>query len=430
MKFNKTQTVIAAFVAAIMLVSAPAIAKKKTAEPKGPTVEEALKAQQAEIENLKKEIGELKVSKGGQSGYDHGFFIKSQDDLYAFKVRFFAEIFYEYDANEDAPDVNTFGIQRARLLLSGNVFNKNLTYMVMTEMATQYSVPVNNGVTIYTVQDSGGDTSTFTVTDRTDRNFRLLYLWAQYRFADEFQVRFGEFIPPTEFFFRASNLLQFENFPIIATAEPFTPNFQTGLDLLGTIGKKLDYEIFAVNGSNFDNRNFNKSFRIGPCITYNILGKPELGVADVNYSEKPQLALTLSGAYERWDYPVAAPASINAGDTSFRGQTNLVFRYKGFSFVPEFIVFYNKTQHYKHYAMAAQAGYFVIPKHLELAAQGNLLKYSGPQNDYYEISGGLNYYFYGHPLKLQADYSALINKLPGGDQLNHRIRVGLQAGFF
>lgn len=428
MKFTKTQFFFAAVAAGLILLSAPAIAKKKAAAPEKPTFREALDAQQAEIENLKKEIDQLKVSKGSASGYDHGFFIKSGDDLYSFKVRLFAQIFYEYDLNDNAADVNTFGLRRARLLFSGNTFSKNLTYMVMTEMVSQYSVPIT--ATTYTVIDSGGDTSTFTVTDRTDRNFRLLYLWAQYRFADEFQIRVGEFIPPTEYFFRASNLLQFEDFPIIATTDPFTPNFQTGLDFLGTIGKKLDYEVFAVNGSNFDNRNFNKTFRIGPCLTYNFMGKPELGVADVDYSVKPQLALTLSGAYERWDYAVAAPANINTGDISFRGQTDIVLRYKGFSFVPEFIVFYNKTQHYKDYAVAAQAGYFVIPKHLEVVAQGNLLRWSGPQNDNYEISGGLNYYFYGHPLKLQADYSALINKQVGGDRLNHRIRVGLQAGFF
>jgi hypothetical protein len=271
-------------------------------------------------------------------------------------------------------------------------------------------------------------TDVYTYTN--DRNFRLLYLWGQYRFADEFQIRVGEFIPPTEFFFRASNLLVFSNFPIIATAEPFTPNFQTGIDFLGTLAKKLDYELFAVNGSNFDRLNLDKSFRLGLCLTYNILGRPGLGVSDNDWSESPQLALTLSGAYEKADQAQNAAVNIAAGDHLIRGQANAVFRYKGFSLVPEFMLLYDGTKHFKHYAMAGQTGYFVVPRKLEVAGGASWLRYAGPVNDIYEFTGGLNYYFFGQPVKLQADYSYLLNSRPGDDRNDHRIRVGVQIGFF
>lgn len=419
-----------ALIIAVLVTLIPCISSAATKSSSLSNLERKLDTQQQEINQLREEVSDLKTAgeKGYNAGYDHGFFIRSADDKYKLKFRFFAQIFYEYDAIENAPDVNTFGLRRARLLLSGNTFTTNLTYMLMAEMVSTYNTPISQ--TTYTITDSGGDTATFTVTDSTDRNFRLLYLWAQYRFADEFQIRVGEFIPPTEYFFRASNLLEFGDFPVIAVAEPFTPNFQTGIDLLGTIAKKFDYEVFAVNASNFDRRNINKSFRVGACLTYNFLGHPALGVADINYSEKPELAWTVSGAYERADYTFGAPVNINAGDDAFRAQTNLVFRYKGFAIVPEFIVYYNKTQHYRHYAAAGQVGYFIIPKHFEVAAQTNYLRYAGPDNDRYVFSGGFNYYFFGHPLKLQADYSYLMRKQPGNDQNDHRIRVGLQAGFF
>lgn len=390
-----------------------------------------LEIQADEIGDLKKEIEEIKRrarEDEGLSGYDQGFFVKSRDDNYSFKLRFFAQLFYEYDAINDSPDVNTFGIRRARLLFSGNVFNPNLTYMVMSELVSQYNVPI--ALTQYTVVDSAGNISSFSVTDTTDRNFRILYLWAQYKFCDEFQIRGGEFIPPTEFFFRASNLLLFEDFPSIATTEPFTPNFQTGIDLLGTIAGKLDYEAFAVNGSNLDQQNINKAFRVGLSLTYNALGKPGLGVSDVDYSESPQLAFTLAGAYEHPDRTIPAPVNFNPGDNVYRGQSNIVLRYRGFSFVPEVIVIYNNTRHYRHWAFAGQMGYFIVPRHFELAAGATYLKYAGPRNDRAEYSGGFNYYFYGQQVKFQIDYSYLNNKRPTDTQTDHRVRAGVQVGFF
>lgn len=422
------RTVVLPFAVLIFAgIASPALAKSRS-----PELQESINAQQAEIETLKEELASLKekAQEKRNAGYDNGFFIGTRDGDYMLKFRFFSAILYEYDHNEDADDVNTFGIRRARFLFSGNAFNPNFTFMIMPEMVTQYVSTTTN--TAYSVVDTGGNTSNFTVTgtDTNDRNFRLLYLWAQYRFADEFQIRVGEFIPPTEFFFLASNLLEFIDFPSIANTEPFTPNFQLGVDFLGTIAKKISYEAFAVNASSFDRININKSFRVGTCLTFNIFGKPGLGVADVSYSESPQLALTLAGAYERQDIAQAAPVSINTGDGIWRGQTNVVFRYRGFSFVPEFIVIYNNSQHYKHYAMALQTGYFILPKKLEIDAQANYLKYSGDRNDRYELSGGFNYYFFGHPVKLQADYSVLINQRASDKQVNQRVRVGTQVGFF
>lgn len=410
------------FSATLLLVSAATVVARESQ-----TVNDQLSAQAAEIEALKQDVSSLKEANGARpsSGYDHGFFIGSKDGNYSLKFKMFSQFYYEFIKNEDAPDTNSFGIRRARFIFSGNVFNPNLTYMIMQEMTTSYSSTVQS----YSVLDSSGNPTT--VTDSTDKNLRLLYLWAQYRFADEFQVRIGEFIPPTEYFFLASGLLEFEDFPIIANTEPFTPNFQTGIDLLGVLlNKKMEYEIFAVNGSNFDRVNINKSFRVGACLTFNFMGDPPLGVADVDYSETPQFAWTVAGAYEKPDYNLAAPVNFNTGDNVYRGQTNLVFRYKGFAIVPEFIVVYDQKKRLADFAAAGQVGYFIIPKHFEIDAQTNFLRYEGPRNDRWEISGGFNYYFYGQPVKLQADYSLLINQRTGDNQNNHRVRIGAQVGFF
>lgn len=414
MKYIKLLSAVAFFV----LICAQSMAETK----KPGALEEMLKAQQAEIDQLKGEINELKVSKEkkGEGGYDKGFFIRTTDGDFELKFRWFAQPFYEYDINEDAPDASTFGIRRSRFLLSGNAFNKNLTYMAMTEMVTTYTVTS----TVYT--DSGGDQ--VIIRDANDLNWRLLYLWAQYRFANEFQLRVGEFIPPTERFFLASNLQEFQNFPMIAIAEPFTPNFQLGAMIFGTIKNKLTYEAFCVNGTGLDRLNINKAFLTGLRLTYAALGKSDLSTADLDYSEKPVLQFAAHASYDKADGNVALRGG--KGDNVFRTSADIVFKYKGFSLVPEFILFYNNMQHLKDYAFAAQTGYFITPHHLELAAQANYLRYEGPANDQYEFSAGLNYYFYGQPVKLQADYSYLISRQPGDDANNHRIRIGMQMGFF
>lgn len=404
-------------------------------EPRA-SADKRLDAQALEIEDLKKDIEALKAANSAPPtmGYDKGFYIKSRDDDYLLKFRFFAQTYYQFDHLEGAADVNSFGIRRARLMMSGNVFNPKLTYMMMTEMATSYTSTNRSAANVITTVGPAGTTTT-TVTDTFQddnyQNFRLLNLWLQYKVIDEFQIRVGEFIPPNEYFFRASSLSETQNLPICSSAEPFFTGYHTGIDLLGTIANKLDYEAFAVNGSNLDRVNLNKSFRIGLYLNYNFLGRPGMGVADIDYSVKPQLTLMVSGAYERPDSSMAAPAGVNHGDIVFRGQTNAVFRYKGFAFVPQFIVYYDQTQHFKEYAYTAQAGYFIIPKHFEIAGSATFLKYHGPKNDQGEYIGGLNYYFYGQQVKLQADYSVLTQQMPSDNmKVDHRIRVGTQVGFF
>ena len=182
------------------------------------------------IKELEEKMESLEASQKN-AGYDHGFYIKTSDNDFELKFRFFTQIYYEYDGDENGPDTNTFGIRRARLLMSGNVFTPKLSFMIMPEFTSSYGSTTTTTTTTYTVVDTGGNVSNFTTTDLdTDndtRDFRLLYLWGQYGFTDYLNIRFGEFKTPMHRqYTTASNVQQFPNFPMTTITEPFVPGFQ------------------------------------------------------------------------------------------------------------------------------------------------------------------------------------------------------------
>ena len=372
---------------------------------------------------------------GVNAGYDHGFYIRSADGDNLLKIWFFSQIYYEYDVNDRARDNNTFGLRRARLLLFGHAFSPKWRYMIMPEMTTAYSTTNTVTRTSVTGVDSGGDTFAFTLedddVDRNDRGFRLLYLWGEYAASEAFNIRFGEFKTPMHRqYTTASNVQQLPDFPLTTITEPFVPGFQTGVNIWGKLAsKKFHYDLFAVNGSGLDHVNINKSMRVGTRLVYDLLGQDvPYTDGDLAYSEEPLLAVGGHFSYERADGTVVG--SYAPGDDMFRASMDGVLKYKGFSFDPEGYFFYNKSQNLKHWGMTVQTGYFIIPKKFDIDLQASAIWYDGALNDQYVFGGGWDYYFYGHPVKLQMDYGLLWTRQPGDDLKDHRIRLSMEIGFF
>ena len=279
----------------LLFISAIAVIAGLSTLAHAKSVNTRLNDQAQEIENLKRELAELKKT-GMKTGYDHGFYIKSGDDDYMLKFRFYAQPYYEFRKNENRASANTFGIRRARILLSGHVFSPKVKFMIMPEMVMRYSTTTTTTNTTYTIVDSGGDTAQFTMndidTDNNDRGFRLLYLWGEYSPMDEFNIMFGEFKTPMHRqYTTGSNVNQFPNFPLTTLTEPFVPGFQTGINIWGKLlGKKFHYNLFGVNGSGFDRVNINKSMRVGTRLVYDIVGRDiKYSDGDYAYSEVPKL---------------------------------------------------------------------------------------------------------------------------------------------
>ncbi|MGH7197713.1 MAG: hypothetical protein ACREH5_03120, partial [Candidatus Omnitrophota bacterium] len=86
------------------------------------------------------------------------------------------------------------------------------------------------------------------------------------------------------------------------------------------------------------------------------------------------------------------------------------FRWKGFFGLGAGYYLRNQTASTNIFGFHGQAGYFVIPRHLEVVARfsGAIPTAAGVVNGY-EAGGGIGYYFKGHKLKLMTDYAVLIN---------------------
>lgn len=75
-----------------------------------------------------------------------------------------------------------------------------------------------------------------------------------------------------------------------------------------------------------------------------------------------------------------------------------------------------------------QAGY-LIGETFQPAARYSRLDPEGDEEPTHEALGGLNIYFYGHSLKWQTDFGAIIEEAPNDTKTNYRLRTQLSLDF-
>jgi len=94
---------------------------------------------------------------------------------------------------------------------------------------------------------------------------------------------------------------------------------------------------------------------------------------------------------------------------------------------------YNSTKSKTDYGVLGQVGYFLFPKRLEAAGRWTQIFKNGALGtdtiDPQEAGVSLNYYFNGHPVKLQADYCHLRNNAATQDRNDDRVRLQFQLFF-
>ncbi len=315
---------------------------------------------------------------------------------------------YQFVSIEGHGKVNSFQIRRGRFIFSGHVFGEDLTYKLQFEAVGGRTTSVSPGVAY------------------TGPNLRDAYI--NYKFREGLQVRAGQF----KVYYNREELthdydLQFVDRSI--NNEVFGFDRQIGVALHGKpFDKELEYALYATNdGAGLNTANRGLMFLVGGRFLFNILGEAGYTISDLDGSEEPQLALAAAGSYNR----LGAPTSPNRSAVAVTG--DVIFRYKGFSLYGEGNFFRQYGPGLNTFGFLGETGYFIVPKKFEAA-----LRYAGviPTKGVtkgYEAGACLNYYFYGQGLKIQADYSylmngALVKGVGGAAGVNGPTRIVVNGG--
>jgi len=372
---------------------------------------------------------------GADTGYDKGFFIKTCDENYSLKVkgrlqtRFAME---KHDAGLAAgSDTQSFMIRRARLDFSGNVFNQNLTYDIQLDL-TGIASAVDNNI--------------------------IYYAFMNYKVWDELQFLAGlHKIHFNRQEITSSGKQQFVDRSL--ANERFNLDRSIGLLVHGDVAdKKFEYYLSVVNGRN-TRASINTNQELGYIgrVVWNPLGEYGYEESDIKHSDELALTVGAAGALFHEESTVAAGNQDRVISTN----ADVGVKYKGFSFQAE--GFYRLTDpnqllpQQTDMGFYAQAGYFIVPKHFEIAVRSSMLfddttgvgqnvnmnngsltglggvndgvDETADSDNESEYSAALNYYFKGHDIKLQGQYSLILDRSAGASFKNHIAMLQTQIGF-
>ncbi len=333
-----------------------------------------------------------------EMGYKKGLYIKTNDGKYSLKLHFLLHPQYQYLVADGVNDINTFTLRRGQMRFFGNFFDPKLKFRVMFEL------PGTQGGTTANLRD----------------------MWVDWQWKKYFQIKTGQFLVFYDHEnFEPSWALQFVDRSIINTNLGFERDI--GINVHGKFfSDRMEYDLFLVNGDGRNQINLNDKFMTGGRIVMNILGKHNYFVSDLERSNDPNLAIGIAGIYDMGN------ASINNNELT-RLTSDIAFRFQGFSVLVAANMAYNHVNGETDYGFLGQTGYFLFPRRFEVAGRWAKVYKNGALGtdiiDPEEVGVSLNYYFDGHHVKLQADYSHLRNNASTQDRDDDRVRLQLQLFF-
>jgi len=215
---------------------------------------------------------------------------------------------------------------------------------------------------------------------------------------------------------------------------PFKPARDVGLVIHGKVADGLlAYNLGWYGGVGQSKvRSGSNNGALGARVAINPFGEMPYSEGDLDHSQKPLLGMGVG--YFMDTLKKTGTSSFESNNLSFAGSSgwlgkgastfgssekvdidtlgfDLGFKWMGFSAQGEYFwgqaTGQNSDAKIRAHGYYAQAGYFVIPKHLELAMR---YSYVDPNRDVsndrqMETQGAISYYFNKHNLKLQGDVS-------------------------
>ena len=335
---------------------------------------------------------------------------RSADDKYSLGIGGrlqFRYTFKDNDADYGARDTNNIDVRRARLCLGGNVYGKLVHYYVELDG------------------------------DSFDVGIRDFYVyWTP---LEELNAKMGYFkVPFNQQRMTTSAKLLFQDRAI--ASEQFDQDRDYGVDIYGKpFDGYLEYHaaIFNGAGENPEDRgtddNLNNELMYVFNIRYNPFGKYDtVDESDLEFSE------------EKFKVSVAASMVVNPKERDEKlvdsdgilGVLELSMKYRGISWHNELFARSDDPESggetVNSNGFFSQAGYFVIPKKLEVATRYSMFD---PDDDVKhdigkEYTAGVNYYFREHRSKIQADVGHFVTEQGDEDDKNeNRVRVQYQIVF-
>ena len=399
------------------------------------TLEEVLKEKGVITESDFKEVTASRLQ-----GYHlgKGFTFTSPDGRFQLSLGGRGQVQYQYvdkdDVNGPAQDVGGGKIRRFKIYMGGYAFTKDLTYRVQVDLAKSGTAQM--------LDDA----------------------WINYSFVSEAQLQAGQFKMP----FARGELTSDGQLQFVDRAnavDAFKPSYDIGVMALGRVaGGKFLYNVGVFNGTGQSGTRTNNSGAWAARIVVNPFGEMKYSEADLENTPKPLLSVganyfanTLKRNSNATFLDTTSSTPPYAGTNGWLGKVasttaffdntekvdigtygfDMAFKWLGLSVQGEY--FGGKAEGKTNGPTVnsrgyyAQAGYFLLPKRLEVAARYSCVDPNRDRtNDLQvEVTGGVSYYFQGHNLKVQGDYTnfhiqQLAPRQPTDDK---QMRVQAQLAF-
>ena len=366
-----------------------------------------------------------------------GFTFTSPDARFQLSLGGRGQFQYQYldrdDVNGPAQNSGLWRIRRFKVYMGGHAFTRNLTYRVQADLAKSGTAQM--------LDDA----------------------WINYRFIDAVQLQAGQFkIPFSRGELTSDGMLQFVD--RANAVDAFKPSYDIGAMVAGkTAGGMIAYNAGIFNGTGQSGTRTTNSGAWAARIVFNPFGEIRYSEADLQNTPSPLLSLgacyfanTLkrNGNATFLDTTTSTPPYAGtagwlgkaAANTAIFDNTERVdvgtygldaaFKWRGLSAQGEYFGGnaegrnLGRTVHSRGYY--GQAGYFLLPKKLEVAARYSSVD---PNRDrtrdlQVEVTGAVSYYFEGHLLKIQGDCTNIHKQVAGKPATDDRqVRVQAQVAF-
>ena len=335
--------------------------------------------------------------------------VRSPDDKYSLGIGGRLQFRYTFKDNDEdfgKRDTNNIDVRRARLCFGGNVYGKLVHYYIELD-GDSFDVGIRDFYVYWTPLE--------------ELNAKIGY----------FKVPFNQHRMTTS----AKLLLQDR----AIASEQFDQDRDYGLDIYGKpFHGYMEYHAAVFNGAGEDpadrgtNDNLDNELMYVLNLRYNPFGKYDtVDETDIDYNEKFKATIGASVVFN----PKEMDEKLVDSD-GILGVVELSMKYRGISWHNELFARSDDPESggetVNSNGFFSQAGYFVIPKKLEVAARYSTLDPDDNVSDDIgrEYTGGINYYFREHRSKIQADVGHFVTEQGDEDDKNeNRVRVQYQIVF-